>query len=260
MKTFLALVFLCFYGLTFGQKSTSIKKDSIIYTEWNCEKGTKDAKNDFKKGEYNYYSYGLIIQTDFEFDNFLEQYLKNKYGINTKNAGCVITGHSKCYSEVMRELIYQKFGSDIFEKSRKEAQELYNLKKIDSLSLKGIKEIPKNVFNLTELKYLSVYGQDCDMRPMECFAIREIPKEIQNLKNLEVLRLTLNYIRKLPIEILELEKLKILDLTENPNFSDLETVKKMKWLEEFYCFGCNLSDKEVELLKKELPNCKIGVK
>ena len=129
--------------------------------------------------------------------------------------------------------------------------------KSDSLSLKGIKEIPKSVFEQTELTYLSIYGQDCDIRPMECFAINQIPKEIQNLKDLEVLRLTLNYIVDLPIEILELKKLKVLDLTENPQFSDIETLKKIKWLKQFYCFGCNLSEKQIELLKMELPNCKI---
>lgn len=257
MKTFLTLIFLGFYALTNAQKINSVKNDSIVYTKWNCEKGTEDAKSDFANGEYNCYSYGLIVQIDSKFDDFLEEYRKSKYGIISKNAGCVITEHSECYSEVMTELVYKKFGSDIFEKSRKEAKELYSLKKSDSISLKGIKEIPKNIFERTELKYLSVFGEDCDIKPMECFAINEVPKEIQNLKNLEVLRLTLNYIVELPIEILELKKLKVLDLTENPNFSDLETIKKIKWLKEFYCFGCNLSNKEILLLKKELPNCKI---
>ncbi len=242
-----------------AQTTNSVKKDSLIYTKWNCEKGTEDAKKDFKNGKYNCYSYGLLLQLDSEFDDFLEEYRKNKYGINSKNAGCVITEHSECYSKLMRELVYKKFGSDIFEKSRKEAKELYKKKKSDSLSLTGIKEIPKKVFNRTELKYLSVIGQDCDIRPMECFAINEISKDIQNLKNLEVLRLTLNYINNLPIEVLELKKLKILDLTDNPNFSDLETVGKIKWLKEFYCYGCNLSEKEIDRLKKELPNCKIGI-
>ncbi|WP_338792351.1 hypothetical protein [Bernardetia sp. MNP-M8] len=130
--------------------------------------------------------------------------------------------------------------------------------KSDSLSLTGIKEIPIEVFEKTWLTYLSVIGQDCCLAGVECLAIREIPKEIENLKNLETLSLTLNYIRELPTEILELKSLKTLDLTDNTNFSDIETVSKMKWLEEFYCYGCHLSKEEVEYLKEQLPNCKIG--
>ena len=132
-------------------------------------------------------------------------------------------------------------------------------RKSDSLSLKGIKSIPSEVFNQTQLTYLSVWGQDCDMPEIECYAIREIPKDISKLKNLTELRLTLNYIEKLPVEILELKSLRILDLTENLWFSDIETVIKMNWLKEFSCFGCYLSDSDIEKLKKGLPDCKIGI-
>ena len=257
MKIFLTLIFLSLCSVISAQTTNTIKQDSLVYTIWDCEKGIKDAKNDFKNGKYNCYSYGLVALNDPDFNDYLQEYRKNKYGIISKNAGCVRTEHSDCYSKVMTELVYEKFGSDIFEKSRKEAEELYNANKSDSLSLKGIKEIPKSVFKRTELTYLSIYGQDCDVQPMECFAINKLPSEISNLKNLETLKLTLNYIESLPIEILELKKLRVLDLTENPNFSDLETVGKIKWLKEFYCFGCNISDKEIDQLKKELPNCKI---
>lgn len=125
----------------------------------------------------------------------------------------------------------------------------------DSLNLKGIKEIPSNVFNKINLTYLSVYGQDCDVMGIECLAIDRLPSEISKLTNLEILRLPLNYIEQLPKEILELKNLKVIDLTDNPHFSDLETVGKIKWLKEFYCYGCNLSKTEVNKLKNELPNC-----
>lgn len=129
---------------------------------------------------------------------------------------------------------------------------------LDSISLKGIKEIPQNILKNNQLTYLSVYGQDCDVAGIECLAINNLPKEIKNLENLEVLKLILNYIEKLPNEILELKKLRVLDLTENPNFSDLKTVGKIKWLKEFCCYGCNISEKEIQDLKKELPGCTIG--
>ena len=131
-------------------------------------------------------------------------------------------------------------------------------RKSDSLILKGVKEIPTEVFEKTWLTYLYVHGQDCDVIGVECFAIREVPREIKNLKNLEELNLFLNYVDKLPKEILELKKLKILNLSENPAFSDMETVGKMKWLEQFSCFGCHFSKEEIEYLQRQLPNCKIS--
>ena len=128
----------------------------------------------------------------------------------------------------------------------------------DSVSITGVKTIPSDVFNRSELKYLSIWGQDCDIAGVECFAISKIPKEIEKLENLEELHLTLNYITTLPSEILKLKKLRVLDLTENPGFNDIEKVVQMKWLEEFYCFGCHLSKTDLQKLKQELPNCKIG--
>jgi hypothetical protein len=128
----------------------------------------------------------------------------------------------------------------------------------DSLSITGVKTIPSDLFNRSELKYLSIWGQDCDMLGVECFAISQIPNEIEKLENLEELHLTLNYITTLPSEILKLKKLRVLDLTENPGFNDIDKVVQMKWLEEFYCFGCHLSETDLEKLKQELPNCKIG--
>ena len=129
----------------------------------------------------------------------------------------------------------------------------------DSLSITGVKTIPFNVFKRKELKYLSIWGQDCDIAGEECFAISEIPNEIEKLENLEELHLTLNYITTLPSEILKLKSLRVFDLTENPGFNDIDKVVQMKWLEEFYCFGCHLSETDIEKLKQELPNCKIGI-
>ena len=54
---------------------------------------------------------------------------KNKYGIDTKNAGCVISEYSQCYSKTMNDLVLDKFGKDIFEKSSKEAEELFKNEK-----------------------------------------------------------------------------------------------------------------------------------
>lgn len=128
----------------------------------------------------------------------------------------------------------------------------------DSLAISGVKTIPAEVFERTELKYLSVWGMDCDFEPIECLAIEELPAAIGQLKNLEELHLGLNYIRTLPPEILQLKKLKHLDLTENPGFTGVETVSKMTWLKNFSCFGCHLTEEQRAELKAALPDCVFG--
>jgi hypothetical protein len=55
--------------------------------------------------------------------------MKSKYGILIKSGGCVIMEDSKCYSETMEVLIQKEFGTDIFERTRKEARVLFNKSK-----------------------------------------------------------------------------------------------------------------------------------
>ncbi|WP_291150802.1 hypothetical protein [Flavobacterium sp. UBA7680] len=122
MKHF--ILALIFSGLSaYSQQKYIIEKDSIRFK--NCNEGVVEAQTDFNNGIYNSFSYGLLIQIDPKFDEFLENYRKEKYGIISKNLGCVITEYSKCYSEKMDELIFIKFGKDIFERSRKEAKKIY---------------------------------------------------------------------------------------------------------------------------------------
>ncbi|MFT5917499.1 MAG: Leucine-rich repeat (LRR) protein [Bacteroidia bacterium] len=86
---------------------------------------------------------------------------------------------------------------DIIDSISVERQELGISNKLetkDSLFLTGVKSIPSGVFKRVDLKYLSVWGEYCDIYGVECFAISELPKKIEKLKNLEELRLTLNYI------------------------------------------------------------------
>ncbi len=122
MKKIIYLSFLLVFGISFSQNEASHKNDS-------CESGTAQAKTDFDNGKYNCYSYGLIFDTNPDLSDYILKYRIKKYGINTKNVGCVITGFSKCYSKTMEELVLKKFGNDIFEKSSKEAEELYTKEK-----------------------------------------------------------------------------------------------------------------------------------
>ena len=129
MKKFIYISFLLIFGEAFSQNENSNKSDSIVWRKVTCEGGTEQAKIDFKNGIFNCFSYGLIFEKNPELSAYIRNYTKNKYGIDTKNAGCVITEYSQCYSKTMNDLVLDKFGKDIFEKSRKEAEELYKKEK-----------------------------------------------------------------------------------------------------------------------------------
>lgn len=125
MKKIIYILFLLSISFVFSQNENSKKSDSIVWRKVTCENGAEQAKIDFKNGIYNCFSYGLIFERNPELSSYIRNYTKNKYGIDTKNVGCVITEYSQCYSETMKELVLKKFGNDIFEKSRKEAEELF---------------------------------------------------------------------------------------------------------------------------------------
>jgi hypothetical protein len=146
--------------------------------------------------------------------------------------------------------------------------------------------IPLSIFQLTNLKHLSIQGMDCDYRVIDdkgnditkCWAISEIPSQIKNLKQLETLELNVNALSKLPIELTELKNLKSLILDDNIGLSDIDNVIKIEGLEILSLNGCNISklpdniqqlkklkslglagnnisETEKKRIKKALPNC-----
>ena len=94
-----------------------------------CEKGSEKAESEFKTGIYNSYFYGINAEiypkTQEGFNEFYIEYVRKKYSINIQHMGCVVTDYSECYSQTMDKLIYNKFGSKIFEKARKKALKLF---------------------------------------------------------------------------------------------------------------------------------------
>ena len=130
MKSLFTLALLFYFSLSHSQNNEKqIHKDSLIAVEQTCESGMKSAKSDFSKGIYNSYSYGLVARStaksEIGFNDFFVEYMFKKYQINIANKGCVIDNYSSCYSDTMHELIYKKFGSDIFDKGRKEAKQQF---------------------------------------------------------------------------------------------------------------------------------------
>jgi len=141
--------------------------------------------------------------------------------------------------------------------------------------------IPDKVFEMRDLRILSIQGMDCDYGDTtSCWMIREVPSQISRLKKLKTLQLNVNAIRTIPREIAVLKELKTLDLTDNPGLSDIDNVIALPNLEELYLFGCNLNklpknigelkklkrlgltgnniDKtELERIRKALPTCEV---
>lgn len=142
-------------------------------------------------------------------------------------------------------------------------------------------KIPDSVFQLTELRHLSINGMDCDYGDRtNCWMIKVIPTAIRNLKNLTTLRLTLNAITTIPNELTHLNNLTLIDLTDNAGLTNIDNLTKLPNLMYLYLYGCGLTKlpdnvgdlknlKELGLvgnhlnkaeqtrIKKTLPNCDI---
>jgi hypothetical protein len=122
MQRHLTLALLIFCGVVYSQEKNITENDSI---ELSCRTGNENAKIDFDKGNYYCYCVKLISSSNADFDDFFEKFMEKKYGISIIRKGCVKYDYTECYSKKMTELVLKKFGSDIFEKSRKEAEKLY---------------------------------------------------------------------------------------------------------------------------------------
>ena len=142
-------------------------------------------------------------------------------------------------------------------------------------------KIPDSVFNMQNLKDLSIAGMDCDYgNHTDCWTLKEIPSVIKNLTALRTLSLTLNSISSLPEELSTLKHLKSINLTDNAGLSSLDIITKLDSLETLTLTACGLSKmpadigklkqlKELNLqgnnldsleqvrIKSALPNCRI---
>lgn len=127
MKRILLLLFLFIY-LFFHSQNNEIptKKDLLLVTENTCLYGTNLALSDFKKGIYNSFSYGLLIEMspklDIGLNEFYKDYMFKKYRINMQHKGCEVGYAEQCYAETMNKLILEKFGSKVFKRGKKTAK------------------------------------------------------------------------------------------------------------------------------------------
>lgn len=102
------------------------EKISYVKIDLSCEMGIKKAEEDIDNGIYKILSYGLIVYKDSEFESFYNEFVKNKYEVILGTGGCIVNDFSDCYTKKMRDAVFEKFGKDFFEKSRKEARTEYN--------------------------------------------------------------------------------------------------------------------------------------
>ncbi len=101
-------------------------KEKVIITELTCEFGFEKAISDFENGDFYCFDFGNIYTHEKRWNSFFKNYIEEEYGIILKSRGCVILPSDQCYDKKMNELIFEKYGNDIFQRARKKAKELYN--------------------------------------------------------------------------------------------------------------------------------------
>lgn len=99
---------------------------SETYSKWAYLAGRSEARRDLQRGHLVTESAGLPLEWTEEYIQLLRQ----RYGIEDRTlAGCVIddkiTGHIRGYNEVSQVEITRRFGSDVFDRTAKEAQAIY---------------------------------------------------------------------------------------------------------------------------------------
>ena len=124
--------------------------------------------------------------------------------------------------------------------------EIFQFKNLQSLNLSKnqLKELPDSIYKLTDLQYLDVSHNK----------ISSLPKEIGKCTNLYYLNANNNELFGLPPQIGNLEKLRTLDLWSNELADFPETLKNLTYLNVLDVRAILISDDNLKLLKKWLPN------
>ncbi len=147
------------------------------------------------------------------------------------------------------------------DKLARNKNELLELKKLD-LQKCNLKELPKELFNLTNLTVLGLNNNQLKELPKELFnltnltklvlnnnQLSELPKEIENLTKLKKIYLGNNLLKELPKELFNLTNLTTLDL-DNIKLKELPkelfNLTNLTWLD--------LSNNQLSELQKEIEN------
>lgn len=128
----------------------------------------------------------------------------------------------------------------------KEIFQFKNLQYLD-LSKNQLKELPDSIYLLTKLQCLVVARNK----------LGSLPKEIGKCKNLFYINANNNDLYGLPPQIGNLEKLRILDLWSNELADFPEQLRNLKQLNTFDVRVIMISEENIKLLKKWMPNTNI---
>lgn len=145
----------------------------------------------------------------------------------------------------------------------KEVFELKNLRKLN-LSGNSIRTIPKEIEKLTLLENLDVsnnkiidfYAKVCQLKALKKLnfnnnSIRVIPKQIKDLENLYMLSIANNKVERLPIEFSELKNLTKLNISKNPFELFPKEILAISNLKHLWLNNLMLKDLPIsEILKK----------
>ncbi|HKC66628.1 MAG TPA: leucine-rich repeat domain-containing protein [Bacteroidia bacterium] len=127
--------------------------------------------------------------------------------------------------------------------------EIFQFKNLQYLSLSKnqLKELPDSIYKLTQLQYLDVSHNK----------LGSLPKEIGKCSNLVYLNANNNDLFTLPPQIGNLTKLHTLDLWSNDLADFPESLQNLKELTTLDVRAILISDDNMKLLKKWLPNTTI---
>ena len=108
-----------------GCSATSDLSSPVAY-----QQGTKDGKEELKKGVLAVESFGLLAP----WTPIYIKILKKRYGVEERIvSGCSvdsdIIGHADGFNTVMKRAITEKYGKDVFAEAATEATSEYNKKK-----------------------------------------------------------------------------------------------------------------------------------
>lgn len=156
-----------------------------------------------------------------------------------------------CSSCVASSVKYEEYGfqeEKIYYNLNKALQNRDEVKILD-LSRSRLDRFPEEILLLKNLKVLNLsYNK-----------IGEIPTSIIELKELEILIIIDGKLNQLPENIGQLEKIKVINLMKNELSELPESIRNLKCLKKLYLPYNHLSEKDVEPIRRALPEANIVV-
>ena len=93
-----------------------------------CTNGIEKARLDFEKGKafFDYSRIDIEFTSDGDFENFYQVYMFSKYSLVRDDYVDYKSTKEQCYYAKMDSLIREKYGKDIYLKSRRKAKEIFD--------------------------------------------------------------------------------------------------------------------------------------